>query len=219
MLELQSEPFLTYAAVVVGTVVLGSHGLIYLLSIAGLLLRPFSRTLWDYSSQRPSSLSASAVVLLYPWIHLWGKPPRDIARTPFRPSRLLIIHTLWLINSVGLWVGVVLYFIVIAVAVLFPETVGLDINRNTFWGWPQFLLISLYVGIIAAWSSLVWSRSLRRSLAHFRHMNSVENDGSFDAPGHYLTPFRKATKWAFATVPFYIGLVVLVLVTHPAPFG
>ena len=127
MLEfLESEPFQTYATVVVGTVILGSHGIIYLLSIVGLLLRPFSQTLWDFSYRRRPSLPASSVVFLYPWIHLWGKPPRDIARTPFRPSRLLLIHSLWLINSVGLYVGTILYLVVMALAYQFPDISGIE---------------------------------------------------------------------------------------------
>ena len=69
---------------IVQQTILWSHGLTYLLSIVGLLLRPFSQTLWDFSRREPSSLLASAVVFLYPWLHLWGKPPL----CPCPPPRL-----------------------------------------------------------------------------------------------------------------------------------
>ena len=224
MLEpLQSEPFQTYAAVVVATVVLGSHVVIYLLSIVGLLLRPFSRILWDFSRRRHSSLAASAVVFLYPWIHLWGKPPRDITRTPFRPSKLLLIHTLWFINSVGLWVASTLAALVGALNELFPDVLGLDVydlHGLKMPAWIGFTVLGMYTGAFALWSSLVWFGSLRRSLAHFKYMNGVEFSGDFDDTGHYWAshywaPFRKATKWAFMTLPIYIGLLVLVVLVFP----
>ena len=66
MLEpLQSEPFQTYALIALGSIVGASHGIIYLLSIVGLLLRP----LW----RQP-------VAFLYPWVRLTAETPDDITR-------------------------------------------------------------------------------------------------------------------------------------------
>ena len=204
MLEpLQSEPFQTYAAVVVGTIVLGSHGIIYLLSIVGLLLRPFWR---------------QPVAFLYPWVRLSSETPDDIARTPFRPSRLLLIHALWLANSVILWVGMTLYILVIALNELFPDVFGLAVVQHGLKipAWIGYIIVAMYTGVFASLSSLMWFGSLRRSLAHFRRMNSVRSGEDLDDAGHYLAPFRKATGWAFATLPIYIGLLALIL-TVAAP--
>ena len=204
MLEpLQSEPFRTYALIALGSIVGGSHIIIYLLSILGLLLRPFWR---------------QPVAFLYPWVRLTAETPDDITRTPLRPSRLLLIHTLWLSSSVGLWVGITLFLVVSAVAELFPDVIGLNATQHgvKIPAWIGATIAAMYAGAFASWSSLMWFGSLRRSLAHFRHMNSVGDGGRIDVAEHYLAPFRKATWWAFATLPIYIGLVVLIfIVTAP----
>ena len=227
MLEpLESEPFRTYVSVIAWTIGFGSHGLIYLLSIVGILLRPLSRILWDLSRRQPSSLPASAavwcvrqfVVFIYPWLHLGGKTPSGIARTPFRPSRLLLIHMLWLTSSVGFWVGHSLYLSVIALNDLFPDIVGL--KANLIYGarvpvWMADTILAVYASVFALLMSWIWLGSLRRSLAHFRHMNSVGNGDYINAAGHYLAPFQKATGWAFASLPIYIGLGVVGFLTAP----
>lgn len=204
MLEpLQSEPFLTYAAVGVGTVVLGSHGIIYLLSIVGLLLRPF----WH-----------QPVAFFYPWVRLTAESPDDIAKTPFKPSRLLLIHALWLVNSVGLWVGYTLYALVGAINEIFPDVVGLDVydlHGLRMPAWIGFTVLAIYVGMFASLSSWMWVRSLRRSLAHYRRMYDVRDSGSLEDPGHYLAPFRKTAAWAVMTLPISIGLLVLVVLVFP----
>ena len=207
MLEpLQSEPFQTYALIALGSIVGASHGIIYLLSIVGLLLRP----LW----RQP-------VAFLYPWVRLTAETPDDITRTPFRPSRLLLIHTLWLSSSVGLWVVATLWGIVGALADIFPDVFGIDVTQSSrpyisgFQDWIYFIISAMYTGVFAYWSSLMWFGSLRRSLAHFRYMNSVRDGGGLDDVGHYLAPFRKATGWALPTLPIYIGLLVLTLVFYP----
>ena len=214
MLEpLQSQPFRTYAAIVVYTIIFGSHGLIYFLSIVGLLLRPFSRNLWNFSSRQPSSLPASAVVwcvrqpvvFLYPWMRLTAETPGDFTRTPFRPSRLLLIHALWLINSVGFWVGITLFHVVSALNEVFPDVVGLKVlmmHGLKVPAWMVFTVLAMYAGVFALWSSLTWLGSLRRSLAHFRHMNSEGNGGDPDDAGHYLAPFRRATGWPSLHCPY-----------------
>ena len=190
---LESEPFQTYAVVAVGTIVLGSHGTIFLLNVLGLLLKPFWR--------QPAAF-------LYPWVYLWGEPPSDIASTPFRPSRLLLIHALWLCNSVGLWVVFALETAAALLAALINAMFGIDFRANS--ASPlSVLVIFAYSACFAVWSSWMWSDSLRRSLASFRYANVVENSGSSDDPAHYLAPFRKATWWALATLPIYIGWGVL----------
>ena len=204
MLEpLESEPFRTYALIALGSIVGGSHIIIYLLSILGLLLRPFWR---------------QPVAFLYPWVRLTAETPDDITRTPFRPSRLLLIHTLWLSSSVGLWVGITLFLVVSAVAELFPDVIGLNATQHgvKIPAWIGATIAAMYAGAFASLSSLMWFGSLRRSLAHFRHMHSVGDGGGIDVAEHYLAPFRKATWWAFATLPIYIGLGVLIfIVTAP----
>ena len=204
MLEpLQSEPFRTYALIALGSIVGGSHIIIYLLSIVGLLLRPFWR--------QPKAF-------LYPWVRLYSETLEDVTRTPFRPSRLLLIHTLWLSSSVGLWVGITLFLVVSAVAELFPDVIGLNATQHgvKIPAWIGATIAAMYAGAFASWSSLMWFGSLHRSLAHFRHMNSVGDGGGIDVAEHYLAPFRKATWWAFATLPIYIGLGVLIfIVTAP----
>ena len=198
----------------------GSHGLIYLLSIVGMLLRPFSRLLLGFSVREPSSLPASIVmwcvrnlaVLLYPWMHLWTPSPSDIARTPFRPSKLLLIHSLWLFSSVGLWVGFILYLAVLALAYLFRNVLEIDprtYDTNTH---PAgTVVIFLYLAVFAAWSSWVWIRSLHRSRVHYESVTSVDKAGGRDDAGHYLSPFRNATVWAFATLPIMLGGAILAL--------
>ena len=204
MLEpLQSEPMRTYALIALGSIVGGSHGIIYLLSILGLLLRPFWR---------------QPVAFLYPWVRLSSETIDDITGTPFRPSRLLLIHTLWLSSSVGLWVGMALLMVVFTLAELFPDVIGLNATQHgvKIPAWIGATIAAMYAGAFASWSSLMWFGSLRRSLAHFRHMNSVGDGGGIDVAEHYLAPFRKATWWAFATLPIYIGLGVLIfIVTAP----
>lgn len=202
MLEpLQSEPFQTYALATLGAVVGGSHGTIFLLSIVGLLLRP----LW----RQP-------IALIYPWVWLTAENPDDIARTPLRPSRLLFIHMLWFTSSVGLWVGFTLIWLVRVLNELFPDVFGLD--PFFMWGmnvsaWLGLSVEAMYMGAFASWSSWTWVRSLRSSLVHFRRMNG----GDLDDAGHYLAPFRKATAWAYATLPIFIGVVVLDIIMFP-PF-
>ena len=143
-------------------------------------------------------------------------PPDDIARTPFKPSKLLLIHALWLINSVGLYVVFALIsgvgLVVSVLAEMLPGVFGLDNVQQGYTApvWVVAAALTLYTGAFASFSSWMWFGSLRRSLAHFRHMNSVGDSGINDAAGHYLAPFRKATGWAFATLPIYIGLVVLI---------
>ena len=204
MLEpLQNEPFRTYALIALGSIVGGSHIIIYLLSILGLLLRPFWR---------------QPVAFLYPWVRLTAETPDDITRTPLRPSRLLLIHTLWLSSSVGLWVGLTLFSVVSALNELFPDVFGLDVYQLhglKMPAWIGYTVLAMYAGVFASWSSWMWLGSLRRSLAHFRHMNSVRDGGGLDDAEHYLAPFRNATGWAFATLPIYIGLVVLVILVFP----
>ena len=206
MLEpLQSEPFQTYALIALGSIVGASHGIIYLLSIVGLLLRP----LW----RQP-------VALFYPWVYLF-KTPEGSTRTPFSPSSLLFIHALWLLSSVGLWVGITLFGLVSVLNELFPDVFGLDLFM--MWGmrvpaWLGFIISAMYTGVFASLSSWMWLRSLRSSLAHFGRMNGVGNGGgSLDDAGHYLAPFRKATAWASATLPIFIGLIVLDVAMFP-PF-
>ena len=201
---LQSESFLSNVLVVLAVVVGGSHGIIYLLSIVGLLLRPFWR--------RP-------VTLLYPWVFL-TKPLDDIAKTPFRPSNFLLIHALWLTSSVSLWVGFTLYGVVIALNEIIPDVVGLD--PHTQWGmrvpaWLGLSIEAMYLGLFASLSSWMWLRSLRSSRAQFRRMNGVKDDGGHVGVVHYLAPFRKATIWATAALPIFIGLLVLDIVMFP-PF-
>ena len=206
MLEpLQSEPFRTYALIAVGLVVGGSHGVIFLLSIVGLLLRP----LW----RQP-------IAVFYPWVRLTAENPDDIARTPLRPSRLLFIHMLWFTSSVGLWVGITLFGLVRILNELFPAVFGLD--PFVMWGmkvpaWLGFSIEAMYTGAVASLSSWMWARSLRRSLAHYRRMNGIEHGGGVDDAGHYLAPFRKATVWAYATLPIFIGFAVLDIIMFP-PF-
>ena len=200
MLEpLQSEPMRTYALIALGSIVGGSHGIIYLLSILGLLLRPFWR---------------QPVTFLYPWVRLSSETIDDITRTPFRPSRLLLIHTLWLSSSVGLWVGATLSLVVFTLNELLPDVFGLEAAPHELKipALIGYTVLGMYTGVFAYWSSLMWFASLRRSLAHFRHMNSVRDDGGIDDTEHYLAPFRKATAWAFATLPIYIGLLALILI-------
>ena len=200
MLEpLQSEPMRTYALIALGSIVGGSHIIIYLLSIVGLLLRP----LW----RQP-------VAFLYPWVRLTAETPDDITRTPLRPSRLLLIHTLWLSSSVGLWVGATLSLVVFTLNELFPDVFGLEAAppEMKIPALIGYTVLGMYTGVFAYWSSLMWLGSLRRSLAHFRHMNSVRDDGGIDDTEHYWAPFRKATAWAFATLPIYIGLLALILI-------
>ena len=201
----ESEPFRTYALIVLGSTTGVSHAIIMFLRITGLLLRPF----W----QQP-------VALLYPWVYMWGDPPRDLARTPFRPSKLLLIHTLWFTSSVGLWVGLSLIMLGLTFAYLFPGISGIERHRSdgTEVGLPFGLLLVMWFVIFAVWSSRMWLDSLRRSLAHFRHMKEGGNDGGCDGAEHHLAPFRKSTKWAFATLPIYIGwaaLALLVILIHP----
>lgn len=197
-----------------------SHGIIYVLSIVGLLLIPFSRILWDFSSQRPSSLSASivvwclrrAVLFLYPWIHLWGKPPSDITRTPFGPTTFslvytLLVHILWLTSSVGFWTYVALYSIVQLL------TEGFVDNRPAL-----VIFIMIYLGVFAASSLLMWLLSLRGSLVHLWRMNSARDGGDLDDARHYLAPFRKATVWAFVSLPIFFGWIVLAFAADPTPF-
>ena len=204
MLEpLQNEPFRTYALIALGSIVGGSHIIIYLLIILGLLLKPFWR---------------QPVAFLYPWVRLTAETLEDVTRTPFRPSRLLLIHTLWLSSSVGLWVGITLFLVVSAVAELFPDVIGLNATQHgvKIPAWIGATIAAMYAGAFASLSSLMWFGSLRRSLAHFRRMNSVRSGEDIDDAGHYLAPFRKATWWAFATLPIYIGLGVLIfIVTAP----
>lgn len=200
---LESESFRAYVLMWLA-VVGGSHGIIYLLSIVGLLLRPFWR--------RP-------VAFLYSWVYLF-KSPGGSARTHFSLSGLLLIHALWLLSSVGLWVGVTLSGLVSVLNELFPDLFGLD--PFFMWGMrvPAWLGISIetvYVGAFAALSSWMWLRSLRSSLAHFRLTNDIENRGSLDDARHHLAPLRKATAWASATLPILIGLIVLDIVMFP-PF-
>ena len=206
MLEpLQSEPFRAYALITLWSIVGVSNAIIYLLSIVGLLLRPFWR---------------QPVAFLYPWVRLSAKTPDDIAGTPLSPSRLFFIHTLWFLSSVGLWVGLTLYLVVSALNELFPDRVGLDVfymHGMRVSAWIGFTVLAMYTGAFALWSSWMWHLSLRRSLLHFRYMNRVENGGGLDDPGHYLGPFRKATGWAFMTLPIYIGYVVVGIIVFP-PF-
>ena len=206
MLEpLESEPFRTYVSVTVWTILLGSHGVIYLLRMVGLMVRPF----WRHP-----------VAFLYPWVRLLSESPSDISKTPFRPSKLLLIHMLWLTSSVGLWVGHSLYFSVLALNDLFPDIVGLEVTLRHGLRvplWMAYITLAIYAGVFALWSSLMWIGSMRRSLAHFRHMNSIENGENIDDAGLYLAPFRKATGWAFAALPIYIGLAVVGIFVAP-PF-
>ena len=139
---------------------------------------------------------------------MWDTHPRDLVRTPFRPSKLLLIHMLWFTSSVGLWVGMSLFLVAHAFATLFPGIAGID-SSNDRTSPLAFPVILTYTGSFAVWSSWIWIRSLRRSLASFRHANNVGNSGGSDDPGHYLAPFKSATRWAFGTPPIYIGLAVL----------
>ena len=97
---------------------------------------------------------------------------------------------------------------------LFPDVIGLNATQHgvKIPAWIGATIAAMYAGAFASWSSLMWFGSLRRSLAHFRHMNSVRDGGGIDDAGHYLAPFRKATGWAFATLPIYIGLLALTLI-------
>ena len=206
MLEpLESEPFRTYALIALGSIVGGSHGIIYLLSIVGLLLRPFWR---------------QPVAFLYPWVGLSFETHGDITKTSFSFSSLLLIHMLWLTSSVGLWVGLSLYFSVLALNELFPGVVGLEVIMQhglRVPAWMVSTVLAMYAGVFASVSSLMWLGSLRRFLTNFRRMNSARDGEVIDDAGHYFSPFRKATAWAFATLPIYIGLVVVVVIIAP-PF-
>ena len=206
MLEpLESEPFRTYVTATVYTITFGSHGIIYLLSIVGLLLRPFWR---------------QPVGFLYPWVRLSAKTPHDISRTPFSPSSLLLIHMLWLTSSVGLWVGYSLYVSVLALNTLFPDTVGLEVQMRHGLRvplWMAHAILAMYAGVFASWSSWMWVRSLRLSLAHYRRINGVRDGGGLVDPGHYFAPFKRAAVWAYATLPIFIGLIVVGIFVAP-PF-
>ena len=206
-----------------------SHLIVYLLSFVGLLIRAL-QTSYDFLCRRqPSSMPASAVVwclrrtvlFLYPWIYLWDKPPPDITRTPFRsPKSLLIhvllVHTLWLTSSVGLWALSTLASVKEVLPFISPAFGPITD--------PEFrvvvlILMVIYAGVFAASSSLMWLLSLGGSLVHLRRMNSVRDGGDLDDARHYLAPFRKATVWAFASLPIFLGYAVLSLASHPYPFG
>ncbi len=206
-----------------------SYVIIYLLSFVGLLIRAL-QTSWDFSCRRqPSSMPASAVVwclrravlFLYPWIYPWDKSPGDVAGTPFRsPKSLLIhvllVHTLWLTSSVGLWA----LFTLAAVKEVLPF-ISPAFGPITE---PEFrvvvlILMVIYAGVFAASSALMWLLSLRRSLSHFRYMNSVRDGGDLDDARHYLAPFRKTAIWAFASLPIFFVYVVLAFAAAPTPFG
>ena len=208
-------------------VALYSHLVVYLLSIVGLPFRPFSRILWDFSSRRPSFLPASAavwcirqvVLFLYPWIHLTNTPER-IAGTPFRPSRLwlvytLLIHVLWLTSSIGLWALFTQASVKQVLPYVSPAFGPITDPEDRV---VVLILIVIYAGVFAASSALMWLLSLRRSLAHLRRMNSVRDGGDLDNARHYLAPFRKATVWAFASLPIFVGYAVLSLASDPTPF-
>ena len=203
-----------------------SHVIVYVLSIVG-LFRPFSQILWDFSSQRPSFLPASAfvwcirqvVLFLYPWIHL-TKAPERIAGTSFRPSWLwlvntLLIHVLWLTSFIGLWALLTQASVKVALPYISPAFGPITDPEVRV---VVLILMVIYAGVFTAWSSLMWLLSLRRSLAHFRYISSVRDGGDPDDARHYLAPFRKATVWAFATLPIFFGYVVLGLTSDPTPF-
>ena len=141
-----------------------------------------------------------------------GKPPGDVAGTPFGPSKsllvyILLIHTLWLTSSVGFWTYAALYLVVQVL------TEGFVDNRPAV-----IIFIMIYLGVFAAWSALMWLLSLRRSLADFRHMNSVRDGGDLDDAGYYFAPFRKTAAWAFASLPIFFVFVVLSFLADPFPF-
>lgn len=232
MIDLLEREAIQSYVIVVAYIVVGSHVLIYLLSIVGILLRPFSRFLWIPFGRQPSSLLASAavwcvrlpIVLLYPWMHLWTPTPNNMDRTPLGSLSIalmyiLLIHTLWLTSSIGIMVSHQLIQAVIGFAVLFPDLASIHIRGDEFWGWPPFLVESSYVGFFTIWSSWMWYGSLRRALAHFRREKSAGYSGDRGDAGLYLMPFRKATWWAFATLPNFFVILVFQLLTHPAPFG
>ncbi len=204
LLSLLNETLLTYALVMFFIIFFGSHTIIFLLSMVGLLLRPFSR---------------QPVALLYPWVRLSAENPDDISETPFRPSRLLLVHTLWFMSSVVVWVGLTLICLDIVLNELFPSLV--DIEDYSVYGMRVsasigYTILAMYASVFALWSSRMWVRSLSQSLAYYRRMNGVR-DGGLDDPGHYLAPFRKTSKWAIATWPLLFGFGVLAFTMFP-PF-
>lgn len=202
-----------------------SHVIVYVLSIVGLPFRPFSRILWDFSSQRPSFLPASAVVwcirqvvlFLYPWIHLTEAHER-IAGTPSRLwlVNTLLIHVLWLTSSIGLWALFTLASVKVVLPYISPAFGPITDPEDRV---VVLTLMVIYAGVFTAWSSLMWLLSLRRSLAHFfRYTSSGRDGGDLDDARHYLAPFRKATVWAFASLPIFFGYAVLSLTSDPTPF-
>ena len=200
---LESEPIRAYVLMWLAVVV-GAHGIVYLLSLVGLLLRPFWR---------------KPVAFLYPWVYLF-KHPGASSRTHLSRSGLLFGHALWLLSSVVLWLVITLSGLVGVLNELFPHVVGLD--PFFMWGmrvpaWLGISIQSMYIGAFAALSSWMWLRSLRSSLAHSRRMNDARDGGGLDDARHHVTPFRKATAWASATLPILIGLIVLDVVMFP-PF-
>ena len=196
-----------------------SYVIIYLLSFVGLLLRALETSYFSCRRQ-PSSMPASAVVwclrrtvlFLYPWVYLWDRPSPDITRTPFGPTTFslvytLLIHMLWLTSSVGFWTYAALDSIVQFL------TEGYADNRP-----GVVIFIKIYLGVFAASSSLMWLLSLGGSLVHLWRMNSVRDGGASDDARHYLAPFRKATVWAFVSLPILFGWIVLAFVADPTPF-
>lgn len=149
-----------------------------------------------------------------------GQSPSDITGTHYRPSKLLLIHALWLMSSVVIWVGVTLFTLDIALNELFPDLVGIE-DYGTYGMRVSapigYTILAVYSGASATWTSWMWIRSLHRSLAHFRCMNGVRDGGVIDDSGHHLAPFRKATGWAIATWPLLLGYGVLTFVMFP-PF-
>ena len=210
-----SEPFASIAIGTFAAVIVGTHGVLILLAVFGILLKPFAGRLQTSTIVWPLRHLSR---LLFPWIYLCGESPAAISETPFRPSRLLLIHALWLFSSVGLWTAGTLFHIGAVFAALFPDVLGITVRHNNLTSGEMaagYAILAFSFGIFAVWSFTVWLRSLRRSSDHFQYVRNVENHVRVDDPDQYLAPFKRATLWSFASLPIYFVIAVLSLALFP----
>ena len=221
------EPFETIISVTVLSICLGAHGLIIVLSIVGLLCKPIAGSLHTLLKMQFSSVLLSRVLwlpqqlanILFPWIYICGDSPDSIEETPFTPSRLLMIHTVWALSSVGLWVGATIFYTSVVLVALWQNVLGTSI-QHIFMSNADvsdiYIIMVLYFGLFAILSFRVWARSVRSALDHYQYVSNLENAAFIDDTDHYLSPFRNATLWAFMTPPIGIGGAILALALLPS---